>query len=390
MASSGKIQKPKEFTETRKLMLSYFCMLVAISFLSVYTYGFRALNIILVSVLTTVGTKKICEEILKSEYPNGDLSGLVTGLLIALLLPATVPYYIPFFAGFFAVIVCMLPFGTAKNSPFIPAAAAFCFVALCFGEKVFSYPEIINGVYKAEKIGTSLTGLLSSGTSIRLNSAVALEILTGQTPNALGTGFIIMLLGALIFLIIRYPKNSVAPLMFLVSASIFSIAFPRVRTGALTSFTMEICGGMLIFSAVFFMSSPSVAPTRTISAAIWGFVSGIICMAFRYFGKFDDSVVFGILVMNATSGLFDEIPLLKFEKKKLEDNTPYEEISEPEGIVPEEILNEIPDISDEEIIAQEEEKYEVVIADDLHTVIHTENDIQDGDTPLDLGGDGNE
>ena len=391
MANSGKIQKPKEFTETRKIMLNYLCMLSALLVAAVYTYGLRALVIALISVSVTVACKKLCEAITKSEYPHGDLSGLVTGLMIALLMPSTVPYYIPVFAGIFAVLVCMLPFGTAKNSPFVPAAAAICFVTICFSDKMFLYPSIQNGEYGADKIGTSLTSLLSSGTSVRINSAVVLQILTGQMPSALGTGFIIILFGALLFLLIRYPKNALPSLMFLLSSALFACIFPRVSTGAVSSITMEMCGGILLFSAVFFMSYPSVIPSRTVSSLIWGFVSGIVCMAFRYFGRFEDSLIFGFLIMNGTASLFDELPLTKYEKKKLEESVPYEQTTEPEGIVPEEILNEIPDISDEEIIAQDEEpQAEGVCADGLHEVISTENEIDETSPSIILGGGSNE
>lgn len=391
MAGTGKMQKPKEFTETRSIMLCYFLMLVVISIASVYTYGFRALNVIIISVATTMACKKICEEMTKTEYPQGDFSGVVTGLMIALLLPATVPYYVPFFAGIFAVIVCMLPFGTAKNSPFVPSVAAMCFSVICFGEKVFSYPEISNGIFNAERVGTSLTALLSSGTTVRLNLATATEILTGQIPSAMGTGFVIVLIGALLFLVIRYPKNTIPALAFLVSSSIFAIIVRRVSTGALTSFVMEMCGGVILFSAVFFMTYPSVLPTRTYSRILWGIATGIVCMAFRYFGKFEDSAIFGVLIMNATASLFDELPLTKFEKKKLDDATSFTEINEeqPTAIVPEEILNEIPDISEEEILAQEEETQEEYKTDDISTVVNAENNI-DETAPFKLGGDSNE
>lgn len=386
-----KPQKPKEFSETRKIMLSYTCVLSALAAVSVYTYGARALVIILISVVTAAVCKKICGKIGKSDYPQGDLSSLVTGLMTALLLPVTVPLYIPFFTSVFAVVVCTAPFGTAKNSPFVPAAAAHCFAALCFGDEVFSYPLISVGVFETEKAGTSLASLLASGTSIKLNSAVVLEILTGQIPSFLGTGFVIMLLGALIFLIIRHPKNALPPIAFLLTASLISMAFPRIGAGALTSLTMEICGGMLLFSAVFFMSYPSVIPSRIPSSVIWGAVSGIVCMAFRHFGKTEDSLVFGIIIMNATASLFDELPLTRLEKKKIDDSTPYEETAEAVGVVPENILNEIPDISYTEIIAQESESSEMnAPAEDLHTAFIPENEIDETGAPFGSGGGGNE
>lgn len=391
MENFVKPQKPKEFSEIRKIMLSYTLLLSALAAVSVYSYGLRALAIVLTSVVTASVCKKICEEIGKSDYPHGDLSGLVTGLMTALILPVTVPLYIPFFTAVFAVVVCMMPFGTAKNSPFVPAAAAHCFAVLCFGDKVFSYPLISVGVFEAEKAGTSLTSLLTSGTSINLNFAVVLEILTGQIPSFLGTGFVIMLLGALIFLIIRHPKNALPPIAFLLAASLVALIFPRIGAGALTSLIMEMCGGMMLFSAVFFMSYPSVMPSRLLPSVIWGAVSGIVCMAFRHFGKTEDSLVFGIVIMNATASLFDEIPLTKLERKKIDDNTPYEQTEETTGVVPEEILNEIPDITEEEIIAQEETALEEAVSnEDLHTAFISENEIGETDVLFGSGGGGNE
>lgn len=395
MENFGKKQKPKEFSETRKIMLSFICMLSALSLLSVYTYGIKALQIILVSAITATVCKKICEEISKSDYPHSDLSGLATGLMTALLFPVSVPLYIPFFTAVFAVVVCMLPFGTAKNSPFVPAAAAFCFAALCFGDKVFSYTAATGGVFEGSASTLSLTSLLQSGTSVRLNSAVLLEILTGQMPSAIGTGFVIILLGAFLYILIRYPKNAVPAGAFLLSAAIFSLVFPRVKTGALTSLTMEMCGGALLFSAVFFMTYPSVIPSRLFSSAVWGLVSGVVCMAFRYFGKTEDSFIFGILIMNAVAGIFEELPLTKYEKKKIDDATPYEETEKPSGVVPEEVLSEIPDISDEEIIARSEASAENTedmeqadAAENLHTAFSAENELTQGTAPFDLGGDG--
>lgn len=396
METFVKPQKPKEFSETRKIMLSFVCMLSALSVLSVYTYGARALAIILISVVTTVVCKKICEEVGKSDYPHSDLSGIVTGLMTALLFPASVPLYIPFFTAVFAVVVCMLPFGTAKNSPFVPAAAAFCFAVLCFGDKMFDYSFSADGISEGGAM-LSLTALLQSGTSVKLSSAVVLEILTGQMPSAIGTGFVIMLLGALCFILIRYPKNAVPAVAFLLSAAIFSVAFPRVKTGALTSLTMEMFGGMLLFAAVFFMTYPSVIPSRLFSSAVWGLVSGAVCMAFRYFGKTEDSLIFGILIMNATAGLFDELPLTKYEKKKIDDSTPYEQTEKQQGVVPDAVLSEIPDISEEEIIAQSEElsidtenQEQSAAVEDLHTAFTAENEITQAPAPFGLGGDGNE
>ena len=63
--------------------------------------------------------------------------------------------------------------------------------------------------------------------------------------------------------------------------------------------------------------------------------------------------------------------------------------------MPEEILSEIPDISEEEIIAQSEASAENTedmeqadAAENLHTAFSAENELTQGTAPFDLGGDG--
>lgn len=332
METPSKPQKSIEFFETRSIMADYAVMLSAPCVVAVYRYGAKALFLIILSAAVCTLCRKIGGAVLHTEYPLSDFSSAVAGTMTALLLPASADWQMVVCAGIFAVIVCVLPFGTSKNAPFPPSAAAVCFLSVCWSDKMFSYPVIGAADYFAElSEGTSLTKMLMQNNSIGKNPAMILEVLTGGVPSAVGAGCTIALFGALIYLVIRRPKNSVSVLAFLFSASLMALAFPRVSTGRLISLIMELCGGMLLFGAIFFVSDPFIMPKRLISRAVWGFAGGIICMLVRYFSSWEEAVCFGILIMAATAGFFDRFPLTAREKKRLAASEPYVEVSESES-----------------------------------------------------------
>lgn len=385
MSNSALQPNKTEFTDNRRIMTDYSIMLSAPMILGMFNHGIRVLIAVFLGVFTCAVCGKIAEKILKVKFPLRDFSPFFLGACTALLMPATAPWWLIVAASAFAMVVCVVPFGAANNAPFVPPAAAFCFAILCWKDIIFDYSET----------GKSVTMLLSQGNSIGKNIAAVLEVLVGNVPSAMGTGSALALLGALIFLIIRRPKDSVSSLTFILAVAVMAILFPRVGTGRFISLIMELCGGMLLFSAIFFMSYPSILPTRLMPRAIWGFVSGIICMLIRYVGTFEETAVFGILIACAIADFFDKLPLTKKEKKLLVNEEEIIEIPVP-TVVPDEVLNEIPDISVAEIIEQTDEPEEEAEApaiqesESLEAVISEENDVTIEDSPFIAGGDGNE
>ena len=385
MTNSATQQNKTEFTVLRHIMTDYSIMLSAPILVGIFTHGVRVLFAVLLGVLTCAVCGKVAEKILKVKFPLRDFSPSFLGACTALMMPANAPGWMIVCASAFAMVVCVVPFGSANDAPFVPPAAAFCFAVLCWGDLVFDYSET----------GNSITSLLSQGNSIGQNVAAVLEVLVGNVPTAMGTGSALALLGALIYLIIRRPKDSISSLTFIFAVIVMALIFPRVGTGRFISLVMELCGGMMLFSAVFFLSFPSVLPKRTLPRALWGFVSGIICMIIRYVGAFEESAVFGILIACAIADFFDKLPLTKKEKSLLVKEEKIVEAPVP-TFVPDEVLNEIPDISEEEIIEQTEE-----IADEseatantesesLEDVISEENDVTVENSPFIAGGDDNE
>ena len=382
MTNTTTPQKKYELTETRRVTLDYVIMLSALLIFAISKSGIIALNLSLVSVITSTLFVRLGEKLLKIDFSSRFLTPIVIGLSVALMLPATAPWWVFVFTSAFAVLVCVLPFGSPENSPFVPASVAICFAILCWKEEVFNYSGA----------DSSITELLSQNISMGDNVASVFEVLIGNVPSAMGTGCALILLGSLVFIVIRRPKDSVPVLAFLFAVIIMALLFPRVSTGRFISLIMELCGGMLLFGAVFFISTPSVMPERMISRIIWGFTGGVICMIIRYIGTVEESACFGILITCAISDFFDKLPLTKKEKAliKVEEFIPEPQIQ----VVPEEVLEEIPDIPEEnteitEIIENTDTNTEtsfVQDAESLEEVVSEENTVTETDAPFVIGG----
>lgn len=383
MTNTTTPQKKYELTETRRVTLDYVIMLSALLIFAISKSGIIALNLSLVSVITSTLFVRLGEKLLKIDFSSRFLTPIVIGLSVALMLPATAPWWVFVFTSAFAVLVCVLPFGSPEKSPFIPASVAICFAILCWKEEVFNY----------QSADSSITELLSQNISMGDNVASVFEVLIGNVPSAMGTGCALILLGALVFIAIRRPKDCVPVLTFLLAVIVMSVLFPRVGTGRFISLIMELCGGMLLFGAVFFISTPSVMPERLLARAVWGFTGGVICMIIRYIGAVEESACFGILITCAISDFFDKLPLTKKEKSQIV----VEEIVATElpiTVVPDEVLEEIPDIpekateeiTESEIVTEIEEETPVQEAESLEEVISEENTVTDQQAPFVIGG----
>ncbi len=261
--------------------------------------------------------------ILKKEKPLSDLDALKIGLFTALLLPSCVPLYVSASAGAFAILVCKLPFGSAKNAPFVPSAAAVCFSSLCFPQYVFSYsaaPELQKIAFSSSADfvkGTSLLELLEKGNGIRPNVFSVTSLLSGAYPGASGTACVLALLAAAIYLLIRRSKSLFSSGGFVLSCTVFAFLFPRVESGRMISVLCELCAGSLLFSALLLINDSPSVPKKGVYAFLFGAAAGIFCMLIRIFLKDVDSGCLSVMIANALVLIFENRKKAKpFNEKK--------------------------------------------------------------------------
>ncbi len=249
--------------------------------------------------------------ILSAKKPLSDLDAVKNGLLISLLLPASAPLYIGAAASCFACLVCKLPFGSGKNAPFVPSAAAVCFSALCFPQYVFACPmqsqnlfETVFSDSESFSKGTSLLDMLSQGTGLRLNTFSVTALLSGSYPSAAGTACVLGLAAAAVYLALRKRKTLLVSAGFVLVCAIYAFVFPRIASGRLISVIMELCAGSLIFTAMLVAPDPATAPESTLKMLLYGATAGIICMLLRTFLKNIDAPCLAVMIVNAASPVF--------------------------------------------------------------------------------------
>ena len=204
-----------------------------------YYYGSRALWLVCIAVLTAAVCEGLGMKILGQHPTLRDLSAVVTGATVALCLPASSPAWLIALAVSFAVLAAKLPFGTARSLLFSPAAAGLAFVTVCLPQYVFAYPALPASGESAPVFGSSaftegvsLTQMLQNRASVGGELANYLDILLGAHAGAMGTGCMVALFGALLFLLLRRPKQFTAAIGFLAAAAIFALLFPRTTAGA--------------------------------------------------------------------------------------------------------------------------------------------------------------
>ena len=315
------------FQESNQTMMFDIILLLAVLMsLAFVFYGIRVLLVCAASVAAAVLSDSICV-LLRRRKPNPrDLSPVVTGLLIALAMPATIAYTPVIAASIFAMILVKHPFGGTGNNLFNPAAAGISFAAICWPQQVFSYPlpfdPIALGGRYAEKTHAFVATITDSlGTrevvsklyqnplfTLRLGGVPAndpTEMLLGNFPGAMGATCVIVLIACLLYLCFRQTVRWQLPLGFLAACTGIAYFFPRISVSGLLSVQYELMSGLLLFGAVFLLGDPVTRPKRPVSMLLYGIFTGIITMLFRYYGGFEESVFFAILLANAFVPFFD-------------------------------------------------------------------------------------
>ena len=286
-------------------MIDMIIMLLCVTVVSVYTFGIRVIWSVLLSIITAIFVEIISYLIFMNKNPTklADLSTIATGMLVALALPSTAPLWLAPLGSAVAIAVAKVPFGHAGTTPFVPAAVGIGFITLSY-DSVFTYPDI---ALKLSTGGVSVAQMLVQGKSIGTNVLQVLDLFVGRVPGPMGATCLLVLIGCLLFLTIRKYDGAISSFSFVLTCVIFALLFPRVMTGRNYSILMELSAGLLLYSAVFFVSDPVTSPTTKRGKILYGIFGGLLTMILRRVGSYEEPVIFAVLIMNAMSGAFDSL-----------------------------------------------------------------------------------
>ena len=141
---------------TRFIMLMVAAALLPATIVGIAVNGVHAGLIVLLSVVSAVGTEFVFDTLCHKPKTYLDGSALVTGLLLALSLSPSTPLYAPVIGAIFAILIAKLCFGGLGKNFINPALAGRCFLLISFGKDMTNFE--IDGVSTATPIAVLAEG----------------------------------------------------------------------------------------------------------------------------------------------------------------------------------------------------------------------------------------
>lgn len=302
----------------KKDMLDVIIALIPAGIASVYFFGYRALVLILASVLTCVLSEYIFNKVTKRKQSIKDLSAVVTGLLLAYNVPFTLPVWQMVIGAMFAIIVAKMFFGGIGQNIVNPALAARAFLMASWSSTMTQFvPPHRVATLKSVKDVSMLTGATPL---MDPKSYTTMDLFLGNIPGCLGEVSSLAILIGACYLLVRKVIHIRIPLTYILTSVVLIGIFGE---GFQNSLTTVLSGGMLL--GAFFMATDYTTTPVTIKGQyVFAIGAGILTAVIRVFGGYPEGVSYSILLMNLIVPIIETYTrpktFGKVEAKKGKDN----------------------------------------------------------------------
>jgi len=305
-------------------------------------FGWYALVLVAVSVLTAVVTEGLIQRLRRVRVTVADGSAVVTGILLAFVIPADAPIYVPIVGSFFAIAIVKQCFGGLGCNIWNPALGGRAFLH-------FAYPVVFNaGAWAILEPGRRFVGAIRGADAVtqatplkvinscarevagggspalweRLFRGEALTILNeamqlpsplrmflGDRPGCIGeVSGLALLLGGIYLLVRRRIKWQV-PVLYVGTVFALTAVLPPALggqwlPGPLVGLYHVLAGGLLL-GAIFMATDMVTSPITVKGQVIFAVGCGVLTALIRLFGGFPEGVCFSILLMNTAVPLID-------------------------------------------------------------------------------------
>ena len=295
-------------TSTQTIMRDVLIALAPALLGGITVFGFRALTVTAVSVLACFLFEKLWCLLMKQNDKTYDLSACVTGVLLAFVCPPTIAYWQLIIGDFFAIIVVKMLFGGIGKNMFNPALAARAFL--------FSWPVAMStwvkagwenqaGIFSTVDIVTEATPLAAMHQG-QMPSASIMDMFLGNVGGCIGETSAVLLLVGLGYLLLRKVITLRIPLSYIATVAVLTFLFPQ-GNDRFAWMAANLFSGGLMLGAIFMATDYVTSPITKLGQIVYGIGCGLLTVAIRYFGGYNEGVSYAILVMNACVVLLDRI-----------------------------------------------------------------------------------
>lgn len=291
--------------DTRKIMGVVLLALVPSLGVGIYVFGYRALTLTAVCVLSCVLFEWLFNTALKKTQTIGDLSAVLTGVLVAFNLPAGLPYWIAIIGCFIAIIIVKQLFGGIGQNIVNPAVTARIVLFISFATEMTTWP-VPRGAQTDAVTGPTPLGILSEGGGSLPSN---MDLFLGTVGGCIGeVSAAALLLGGL-FLIGTRVISPIIPACFIGTVFLFAAIVPGQDP------VFHIFAGGVMLGAFFCATDYVTSPVLPLGKVIFGIGCGLITMLIRLYGAYPEGVSFAILLMNILTPHIDHFCTNRIYKK---------------------------------------------------------------------------
>ena len=301
-------------TDTSRIMLDVIIALVPAMAVGVYMFGFKALLLLGVSVLSCLVFEWGYRKLMKKPTSIGDLSACVTGILLVLTLPSNAPLWMPVVGAFFAIIIVKQLYGGLGKNFVNPALAGRAFLFFSWTKLMTSWavPKHLSAdaissasvTADAATMATPLSGM--KGDLIVSHAYSYMDMFIGRMPGSIGEISALALLIGGLYLVAKKVINWRIPVAYIGTVAVLTLAFGKSGYSNFDWMMCNLLTGGLFLGAIFMATDYSSSPVTLNGQLLYGFGCGALTVLIRYFGGFPEGVTFAILIMNLCAWAIDK------------------------------------------------------------------------------------
>lgn len=319
----------------QRTMLLVILALLPATALSLYLFGWPAIYLFCLTLLTVVAAEaislKIAGKPIKPFLSDG--SALLTGWLLAMTLPPWAPWWIAVVGGLIAIVIGKQVFGGIGQNLFNPAMVARVALLISFPLEMtlfhapaplfsaaapdwlqslsitfgFQLDSGFDAVSSATPLGMIKTevGAGKPISEILPHTASLWSASWGEVPGSFGeTSALLILLGGL-FLIYKRVISWHIPLAMLGSMSLLAGVFYLLNPEQYLSPMFHLMTGGAMLGAFFIATDLVTSPVSIRGQLLFGAGCGVLVYVIRTWAGYPEGVAFAVMLMNACTPLID-------------------------------------------------------------------------------------
>ena len=301
--------------DTRSIMLDVIIALLPALAWSVYCFGWKALLLTAVSVVSCVFFEWAYRKLMKKSCMVGDLSAVVTGILLSFVCPVDLPWWVIIIGAFFSIVVVKQLYGGIGCNFLNPALAGRAVLLASFatamttwaapGSKAPIFGSTADVVTAATPLAIMKEGGAEAFGELASTYGVG-NMFVGTIGGSLGEVSALALLLGGIYLLARKVISWQIPVAYIGTVAILTLIAAPAGIDNVQYMLYNVFGGGLMLGAIFMATDYATSPVTKPGQLIFGLGCGLLTCFIRRFGSYPEGVCYSILIMNCTTWLLDK------------------------------------------------------------------------------------